>query len=88
MEQPTTTYTHPDPVLKKDITSGIYEGFVLQSWISIEGTEYVRVKWDTGHRTTCKASSVLPDTPENRKLLEDRHNKRWKKLIAKHAETA
>lgn len=85
MEQPTSTYHFPDPVLKKNITNGVYAGFVLQSWISIEGTEYVRVKWEDGYRTTCKADAVLPDTPENRAQLEARYDKHREKIDRKVA---
>lgn len=59
-------------VLKKSITMGIMEGTVVR----VIG-DRVRVKWlSTGFRSTLKASAVLPYTPENLKLLEDRWDRR------------
>jgi hypothetical protein len=70
-------YAELDPVLKKDISFGIYEGFVLRAFKSYQtGEAYVRVKWSHGQRSTLKASAVLPNTPENLKKLEERHERR------------
>ncbi len=72
-------YAEFDKVLKKNISDGIYEGFVLESWTR-ESTEYVRVKWSTGVRSICKSDAVLPDTPENQALLEARYDKHQEKV--------
>jgi len=80
------TFKEFDPVLKKDIHFGIYEGFVLRSFNRYQtGEAYVRVRWSTGYRTILKAAAVLPNTPENLAMLEDRFERREKKREGEQA---
>ena len=68
-------YRELDKVLKKSVRFGVCKGFVINAWTTIEGTEYIRVKWDHDTRSTCKADSVLPATPENATVREQKRAK-------------
>lgn len=74
-------YECKDRVLKKSISMGICEGFVVRAWKQFQtDEEYVRIRWDSGFSSTTKASAVLPYTEENLTKLEEKrakHEKRW-----------
>lgn len=71
-------YAVGDKVIKKNIDMGIVTGIVYRNTF----TSYVYVRWETGYRSKSSVSSVLPNTPENMKMLEDRWDKRRAKQLA------